>query len=132
MPTWIRIVLAVLGGLAAWLVAATSGNLIVRLLLSGYAAVEHTMEFTLPMLVARLVVGALASLAAGAAAVAIARGARVAIYLVAILLLLLFVPVHVSLWARFPVWYHVTFLGSLVPLVVVGASLLARRNGRAA
>jgi hypothetical protein len=31
-------------------------------------------------------------------------------------LLALFIPQHIMLWARFPVWYHLTFLFSLVPL----------------
>jgi hypothetical protein len=36
----------------------------------------------------------------------------------------LFVPVHVGLWATFPVWYHLLFLGSLVPLVLAGARVV--------
>jgi hypothetical protein len=36
------------------------------------------------------------------------------------LLLLAFIPQHISLWDKFPVWYHLTFLTSLVPLAVVG------------
>ena len=84
------------------------------------------------MLVARLVLVAVASLAAGAACVAIGRNARVAIYLFAVLLLVLFVPVHVSLWTKFPVWYHIVFLGSLISLVVFGARLFDSRDVSAA
>jgi NhaP-type Na+/H+ and K+/H+ antiporter len=40
-----------------------------------------------------------------------------------LIILAIFLPVHVSLWARFPVWYHLAFLVPLVPLVVLGASL---------
>ena len=28
-------------------------------------------------------------------------------------------PVHYALLARFPVWYHVVFLGTLAPLIAV-------------
>jgi hypothetical protein len=48
--------------------------------------------------------------------------------LFALLLLALFVPFHLGLWARFPVWYHIVFLGSLVPLVVLGAKLFSPRG----
>jgi len=86
------------------------------------------MEFSLGMLFARLVLGAAASLVSGAVCGAVARGARVAIYSFALLLFALFVPVHVGLWAKFPAWYHVLFLGPLVPLIVVGARLGARQD----
>jgi hypothetical protein len=36
----------------------------------------------------------------------IARGARVAVYWFAALLLGFFVMVHVALWDKFPVWYQ--------------------------
>jgi len=83
------------------------------------------MNFSLAMLTARLVVGAVASLAAGAACVTIGRSARAGVYLFALLLFALFVPVHVS---KFPVWYHFVFLGSLAPLVVSGARLRSPRG----
>ena len=90
-------------------------------------------DFVLPPTeIARDVVGAVASLAAGVACVAMGRSARAAIYLFALLLLALFVPVHVALWAKFPVWYHIVFLGSLVPLVVLGAKLPSSRGISAA
>ncbi len=90
------------------------------------------MEFSPAMLFARLVLGAIASVAAGAACIAIAKSAQAAIYLLALLLLALFVPVHVGLWAKFPVWYHVIFLVSLVLFVVLGAKFLRVRGASAA
>jgi len=132
MPPWLRVALATATGFVVWFAVATVGNLALRWLLPGYAEVEKAMNFSLVMLTARLAVGAVASLAAGAACVIIGRGARAAIYLFALLLLALFVPVHVELWARFPVWYHIVFLGSLVPLVVLGARVPSPRGVSAA
>lgn len=132
MPNWLRIVLAIVAGFVVWFAVATVGNLAIRWLLPGYAEVEKAMDFFLGMLAARLVLGAVASLAAGAACAAIGRSARAATYLFALLLLTLFVSIHLSLWAKFPVWYHVVFLGSLVPLVVLGAKLLSSRSTSAA
>ena len=41
-------------------------------------------------------------------------------------LLTLFLPIHYSLWSKFPLWYHVFFLASLVPAMLFGAVLYRR------
>jgi hypothetical protein len=125
MHNWLRVVLAIVAGFVVWFTVATMCNLAIRWLLPGYSEVEKAMDFSLGMLSARLVLGAVSSLAAGAACAAICRHARAATYLFAFLLLALFVPVHLGLWSKFPVWYHIVFLGSLVPLVLLGAKLLS-------
>jgi hypothetical protein len=40
-----------------------------------------------------------------------------------VFLLLMFIPQHIMLWDRFPIWYHLTFLLSLVPLTFLGARI---------
>jgi hypothetical protein len=132
MPNWLRVLLAIVAGFVVWFAVATVGNLGLRWLLPGYSEVEKAMEFSSGMLVARLVLGAVASVTAGAACIAIARSARAAIYSFALLLVAVFVPVHVGLWAKFPVWYHLVFLGLLFPLVVLGTKLLPARGASVA
>jgi hypothetical protein len=39
-----------------------------------------------------------------------------------------FIPEHVMLWEKFPVWYHLAFLLSLVPLTYVGGRFGSRPN----
>ena len=60
-----RAIGGLVGGLVAWFLIATAGNLALRLAWAGYAEVEKAMTFTLAMMVARLVLGALSSLGAG-------------------------------------------------------------------
>jgi hypothetical protein len=43
-------------------------------------------------------------------------------------LLAAFIPVHIQLWAKFPVWYHLVFLGTLVPLVALGGTFTRNRS----
>ena len=129
VPIWLRSVLAIAAGFIVWFAAATVGNLLVRLLVPGYAEVEKAMNFSLAMLLARLVLGAGASVVAGIACAAVTPKARWPVYVFALLLLALFVPVHVSLWDKFPIWYHIVFLGSLFPLVLLGARMLGSRGG---
>lgn len=132
IPNWLRGVLAVVAGFVAWFGVATLGNFIVRWLVPGYTEVEQSMDFSLGMLVARLLLGAVTSVAAGALCAAISRRSPLAVYIFALLILALFVPVHASLWHKFPIWYHVIFLGTLVPLVLLGARLSGLRGAGAA
>jgi hypothetical protein len=120
----LRSILAVVGGFAAWALVATLLNFGLRAGLAGYTQAEPAMTFTLSMKVARLIVGALASLAAGAAAGLIAPTKTGPRWVLGSIILALFIPVHIQLWARFPVWYHLTFLVTLVPLVALGAALI--------
>jgi hypothetical protein len=121
MPKPIKIVSAVLIGFIVWFVVATVANMLIRAFLSGYVEAELAKQFTLPMLFARLVVGAVSSLAAGLACALSVRSVPLAVKVLAVALVLFFIPVHYSLWAQFPPWYHATFLISLAPLVLIGA-----------
>jgi len=122
----LRSIGAVILGVVAWMVAATLANMLLGALLPGYAEVEKEMSFTLSMLDGRLVVGVIASLAAGATCAAIARGSSTAEVVLAGLMVVIFLPIHYALWAKFPAWYHLAFLVSLAPLVLAGAELVRR------
>jgi len=111
---------AVLGGVVAWTIAATLLNLALRFSWPAYAAAEKQMDFTLLMLIARLIIGALASLAAGVTAFWISRRKPVAIWVLVIVLLAIFIPIHYRLWTKFPAWYHIVFILSLVAFPVAG------------
>lgn len=116
-----KIVLGVLVGMVVWFVVATVGNFAIRAGFAGYREAEPAMQFTVPMLLARLVLGAVSSVAAGWACGALTRSAPPAAPLFAAVLVIVFIPVHYGLWVQFPLWYHVVFLVSLAPLALLGA-----------
>ena len=122
----IRAILAVVAGFVTWFVAATLGNWLIRAFVPGYVAAEPVLTFTLGMMIARLAVGVVSSLAAGYACSAVARGHRGALLACAAVLVLFFLPVHLSLWPKFPVWYHLFFLITLAPLVLCGGAMYRR------
>lgn len=124
-----RTIAAIVAGLAAWVLLVTALNWCLRLWLPGYSQAEPVMAFSLTMQVARLSIAALTSLAAGALVHAIAPASRLAPWVVGLVLLILFIPVHMQLWQKFPVWYHLTFLVTLAPLVSLGAELRPRAAG---
>lgn len=115
-------IFGVVAGLMVWLAAALAAGVLLRSVWPEYVAASGDMSFTLPMKLTRLSIGALTTLAAGAAAAFVGRSSRTAVVTGA-LLLLIFIPEHISLWNKFPVWYHLTFLTSLVPLAVVGGRI---------
>jgi hypothetical protein len=121
---------AVLLGLVTWIVVASLGNRLLRAGLAGYVAAEPAMAFTHAMMAARLVLGAVSSLCAGFAAAWLYRrsatAGRTGVTALAVVLLVVFVPLHVALWAKFPPWYHLTFLASLPLLTMLGGRLAPR------
>jgi hypothetical protein len=116
-----RTILGVVAGLAAWATIVVVAGGIMRRSWPEYASVADAMTFTLPMLFARLAISALATLAAGLVSAIIARQSILARLMPGVLLLVAFIPEHFRLWDKFPVWYHLTFLLSLVPLTYLGA-----------
>jgi hypothetical protein len=123
-----RFILACLAGLLTWVVVVTIINRVLRLSLPNYTAAEHTLQFTLTMKWARLLMAMATSVAAGAVTGWLSRSSRWAPLVVGGLVLAMFLPVHIAIWSKFPAWYHLTFLLTIVPAVLVGALLPARRN----
>jgi len=125
-----KTIAAVIAGLIAWILVATAVNLLFRALWPNYHQAEIAFNFTLGMMMARLVLGAVASVGSGFVVASITKANSMAVKITGVALLVLFLPNHYLLWHKFPLWYHLTFLVSLFPLTMVGAKLKARRTKR--
>ena len=123
-----RTIASILGGLVAWAVVVTLLNFGLRAAIPDYHAAEATLQFTPGMKAGRLIEAAFTSIAAGAVTAWIAPSSKWAPWIVGLIVLAMFLPVHVSLWNKFPVWYHLTFLVPLVPLVLLGSRLTRNRR----
>lgn len=123
-----RCILACLAGFFTWMVVATVINRVLRLSLPNYTAAEHTLQFTLGMKWARLLMAIVTSMAAGAVTSWISRSTRWVPLIVGGVVLAMFLPVHIAMWNKFPVWYHLTFLLTIIPSVLVGGLLSGFRN----
>ncbi|MDQ2961654.1 MAG: hypothetical protein M3R31_00640 [Pseudomonadota bacterium] len=124
----IRTIAGIVAGLIVWFIVATIGNLLFRVAWPGYVEAELATMFTPVMMVARLLLGALSSICAGLAVAWITKGNGTAAKVLGIVVTAMFVPVHYSLWDKFPIWYHAVFLVSLFPLTLLGAKVLRRCN----
>jgi len=123
---------AAIAALVTWFFVATVLNLALRASWPHYHEAETAFNFTLAMKLARLVLGAISSLGAGFVAAWIGKDRMKAATLTGIVLLGLFIPGHYLLWSKFPIWYHLTFLASLLPLTLLGAAIYRRTCQKAA
>ena len=114
---------AVLAALVTWILVATVMNLPLRTSWPHYHEAETAFNFTFTMKLARLALGAASSLAAGFVAAWIGKDRMRAATFTGFVMLALFIPDHYLLWSKFPVWYHLTFLLSLIPFTLLGAAL---------
>lgn len=124
----LKTILGVIAGLVLFVAVATIGGLILRASWPAYVSAAAAFRFTLPMLITRLSIGAVATISAGLVAALIARRSIGAAVATGVVLLAGFLPQHIMIWAKFPVWYHLTFLLSLLPLTWLGG-WVARRGG---
>ena len=127
----LRTIGAVIAALFTWFFIATVVNLALRAFWPHYHEAEIAFNFTFAMKCARLVLGAISTLGAGFVAAWMDKGRMRAATLTGILLLGLFIPGHYRIWDKFPVWYHLTFLLSLLPLTLLGAALNHRADRKA-
>lgn len=90
-----------------------------------YAEASPSHSFTTAMLLARLAVGVVGLLGSGNLAARLARGEGMAVVVAAGVLLLLGGANHLTepTWSHYPLWYHLAFIGSIAPCVVIGGRL---------
>lgn len=114
----------VLAGYAVWTVVFLGGSAVVR---STMAGVHDADGFTGDglALALYLLLSFAASVLAGLTTSRIAGGGR-PVWILAGLLLATGIPVQASAWDRLPIWYHLIFLGMLVPMTLAGGRRASR------
>lgn len=116
---------AVAGFVTWWIIASLINRGLLHSFWPAYAAADTpAMVFDLPMKIARLAESSVASIIGALVARGIAPNSRYAAPASGLLLLIMFLPVHYMIWAKFPIWYHAYFLGSLVLLPLLTQWLL--------
>ena len=125
-----RTIGAIVAGFIVWITLEALLHLAAILVWPDYAAAAPTRDFNLPMLIARLASGAAITLIAGATVTRISGYDNRAVRIFATTLLLLAVAHHLqpSVWAAYPLWYHLVFWSYLAPLTLFGKRLVSRRK----
>ena len=119
-----RIILAAVAGFvlwsALWLVA---GLVVLAVVPDAYGEDGRTVT-SAGILLVFILAAVVISLVAGWLATLVGRdGGRRAAMILAVLLLLVGLGTEISTWSYAPVWYHLVFLGLLVPATMAGAAL---------
>jgi len=125
-----RLICGVVVSLAVWIAVVSLLDRSMRYGWHDYAAVEKAMTFTFAMMIARLSESAISSLVSGYLAALVGRGGRAPL-VAGVVLLLMFIPIHYSIWSHFPIWYHLTFLISLPLLSFLGGKLWSAKPATA-
>lgn len=123
-----RIILGVIVGLAVWAAVVTACDIAMRKLWIDYALVEKSLVFTPPMKIMRLLESGVSSVVSGFVVAVVAKERIKWPLVTGLLILAMFLPSHISIWHKFPVWYHLTFFASL-PLLSLAGGLLRRTAG---
>src|SRR5665213_1585323 len=101
-----RLILGAIGGPIVWFIAVTAVGFVVGHAWPEMAAIKNMALLTIPMLLARLCVSAVSSVIGGVAAALIGKDGFRAPLAAGVLLLIVFVPYHMTIWQNFPIWYH--------------------------
>jgi hypothetical protein len=120
----------ILAGVAVGLLIGTLGFYFLRATWHDYAVAEPDMNFFFSMQLARLAVGAACPICGGWIAALVADGNSKAAWILGVVLLLMFIPIHYGIWDRLPIWYHLVFLLTLAPITGFSACIRLRRSWR--
>ena len=130
----VRIVLGVIAGFFAWMIAWFGSEKILSAFWHGFGAHQHAFEeaiknggqFTADttMLLTHIVLGTIVSVMSGSLAALIAGENKRAPLVLGFLLLALGLLKVVMSWPYVPIWYHVIFTAILLPMAILGGKLI--------
>jgi uncharacterized membrane protein (DUF485 family) len=130
----LRIVLGVISGFFAWVIAWFGSEKILSAIWKAFGAHQRAFEevvknggqFTADttMLLTHIVLGSIVSLISGFLAALIAGENTRAPLVLGFLLLAVGVLKVVMSWRYVPVWYHIIFTAILLPMAIVGGRLI--------
>jgi hypothetical protein len=135
----VRIVLGVIAGFFAWVIAWVGSEKILSAIWpEGFgahqrafeAAVANGGQFTADtrLLLVHIVLGSIVSVMSGFLAALIAGENRRAPLVLSFLLLALGLLKLVLSWPYVPLWYHVIFTALLIPMTIMGGKLVSGRT----
>ena len=132
----VRIVLGVISGFIAWLIAWFGSEKILSAIWPEFGVHQRAFEEVLKnggqftadttMLLPHIVMGSIVSVLSGVLAALIAgKNARAPLVL-GFLLLALGLLKAVMSWQYVPIWYHVIFTALLLPMAIIGGKLITK------
>jgi hypothetical protein len=119
----LRTILGIIAGVATWSVLCIPGNMLAVELMRDRLREDLTTDDPTALAIL-LAVSIVYSLCSGYVAAWIAKAKPLLACTVAgVILLGIGIGVQATTWDRIPLWYHLTFLASLVPVTLLGGLL---------
>lgn len=117
-------ILAIIVGFVVWF-AVFAGLEPIMKTIAPNLTVDQGATYTdsVPILLAYLLRSMVASILAGFVAAVIAKDNVKTPLILGVVFLLIALPIHISGWSTLPVWYHLSLLGLLIPMTVLGGNL---------
>ena len=120
----LRMILGIVVGFAVWFLIFAGIEPFVNAVAPNWTVQQGaTYTGSVPILLAYLIRTIIASIIAGFTAALIANNKTKTPLILGIILLLIGLPIHIIGWNTLPVWYHLFWLASLVPMTVLGGKL---------
>jgi len=126
MKSELRFIVSLVAGCFTAVAIALAGVTVARALWPAYANAEPHKTYTLAMLCSRLAVGALCTAGAACVTTIVAQDNGRAAWWLGVLFFVISFPYHLYpgySWSNYPVWYHVFYLSSLVPVTGLTAQI---------
>ena len=125
----LRIIVGIFIQLVSWVAIAMTLFIAVQIGWPAFAEANHTFNttevvtFDQAMMITRLALAGVASVIAAWIAALTLRDNRIVPVVGGLVMLVFFIPNHIHLWDKFPIWYHLTFLTSLPVLAFIGGKM---------
>ena len=130
----LRIILGVIAGFIAWSILwVGSDQVLISFSPDWYGQHQHSLQAAMfnqapfvpdtTILLMHLVRAAIVSIMAGFLAAIVANENKKAPFALGVLLLLAGIAVQAMAWSYLPIWYHMIFLGLLIPMTGLGGRM---------
>lgn len=128
-PKTVRVFFGVLAGLVAYMIVGSLGLYLLKVSWTNYAIASGDKSYALTMLLSRLFVGILASVAAGVSATRITNDSGRSAWLVGVIVFCVAAYIHfVNVWADYTVWYHFVYLLPIIPIIGLSHYVFEKRQ----
>lgn len=117
--TVVNIFFGIFAGLASYAIVGKLGLYLLEVGWTNYAAHTADKSYTFGMLLARQLVGISAAVASGIASGILAKDRGIVSWWVSIIVFCRASYIHfmTKTWADYPLWYHFTYVGLIIPVI---------------
>ena len=123
IPDILKVLCNILFGIGIFLALEISANTLAHLYWPDYSLASPSHSYTLIMLLSRLGVGIFITAFSSWIATRVGRSIKNVPMNIGLALLLCSIILHVYEWSHYPPWYHIAWLGSIMPSAILGGRL---------